>query len=458
MAPPLRLQPLVSQAVSAERPSLAEWLERAPAYEAYTYGYPHKTSYRHFDTPHRLEDLWRDEDRSSLFLYLHVPFCEMRCGFCNLFTRAHTEGDLTARYVAAVERQARAVHAAIGEATVSRIAFGGGTPTFLTPDQLAYLFDLVESLFGARTQDLPTSLEVSPETATQEHLQNAVARGVDRISVGIQSFFDQELKALGRPLRGRAGEDALDRMRAANPPILNLDLIYGIDGQTTRSWLDSIEQALRWSPEELFLYPLYVRPLTGLGRRARSWEDQRLECYREGRALLLDRGYVQSSTRLFRRADAPVPAGPEYTCQEDGMIGLGCGARSYTTSVHYSDDWAVSAPEVKSILNGWVDRTAEDFSQAAYGVELDDYEQRTRYVLKSVLQVGGLSKAAYRARFGGEAASDWPELAALVTHGLLTEDEAGWTPTPFGLERGDQFGPWLYSAPVRTAMRGFQIR
>jgi len=453
---PLGLQPLVSLDVS-ERPPLDEWLARAPVYEAYTYGYPHKTSYRHFTPPRALDRIWRDEDKSSLFLYLHVPFCEMRCGFCNLFTRAHGE-DLTERYVAALERQARAVRAALGDVTVSRIAVGGGTPTFLDPDQLGRIFQLAASLFGASSVELPTSLECSPETISQEHLRAAMDRGVNRLSVGIQSFFDEELRALGRPLRGRAGIEALDRMRAADPEILNLDLIYGIDGQTVASWVRSLETALRWAPEELYLYPLYVRPLTGLGRRGRTWDDQRLACYREARALLLDRGYVQSSTRLFRRADAPVSAGPEYTCQEDGMVGLGCGARSYTRSLHYSDDWAVSASEVKSILAGWVQRDEVAFGQARYGVELDGFEQRTRYVLKSVLQVGGLDREAYRARFGADAASDWPELAELVRHELLEVHEAGWRPTPFGLERGDQFGPWLYSSAVRAAMRAFEIR
>jgi len=454
----VRPQPMVSESVRADRPPLGQWLQTAPIYEAYTYGYPHKTSYRHFEAPRDLASLWAHEDKSSLFLYLHVPFCEMRCGFCNLFTRAHSEGDLTSRYVDAVERQARAVHAAVGESTVSRIAFGGGTPTFLEPDQLARLFDLMKELFGADTAVLPTSLETSPETISKAHLQAAVGRGVDRISVGIQSFFDDELKALGRPLRGRAGVDALDRIRDSGAPILNLDLIYGIDGQTVQRWVESIQTALRWSPEELYLYPLYVRPLTGLGRRARQWQDQRVQCYRAARNLLLDRGYAQHSTRLFRRVDAPVAQGPVYTCQEDGMVGLGCGARSYTGRVHYSDDWAVSASEVKSILAGWVERTAEDFSAAPYGVQLDLREQRTRYVLKSVLQIEGLDRDAYRARFGTEAHEDWPELDELVSHNVLTDDGQRWRPTAFGLERGDQFGPWLYSSEVRAAMRAFEIR
>ena len=89
---------------------------------------------------------------------------------------------------------------------------------------------------------------------------------------------------------------------------------------------------------------------------------------------------------------------------------------------------------------------------------LDAHEQRTRYVLKSVLQRGGLDREAYRARFGTAAAEDWPELAELVRHDLLVEDAAGWRPTAGGLERGDQIGPWLYSAEVRQRMGSYAWR
>lgn len=439
------------------RPPLETWLNDRPIYDAYTYSYPHKTSYRAFDPPRALDELWANEDRSSLFLYLHVPFCEMRCGFCNLFTRVRDEGDLSERFVRAVERQARVVRSALGsDARFSRLAFGGGTPTFLAPAQLSRLFDVAHEIFGATA--LPTSLETSPETIDDEHLALAKSRGVDRISIGIQSFFDAELAALGRPLRGRAGVDALDRIRTADIPTLNVDLIYGIEGQSAASFVASIDKALIWSPEELYLYPLYVRPLTGLGRRAKAWDDLRLECYREGRRRLLDRGYDQISTRLFRRADAPQPVGPEYSCQDDGMVGLGCGARSYTTAVHYSDDWAVSATEVRAILAEWVTRDERALATATYGATLDAEEQQTRYFLKSVLNRSGLDRAAYTQRFGVDVEAAWPELAMLVEQGLLVETTTGWFPTALGLERGDQIGPWLYSSAVRAAMRGFRIR
>src|SRR5262249_25931394 len=158
-------------------------------------------------------------------------------------------------------------------------------------------------------------------------------------------------------------------------PTLNIDLIYGIAGQTYASWLASLDAALAWQPEELYLYPLYVRPLTGLakaGSRDPSWDEQRLPPYRARRDPLLGHGYRQVAMRMFRRAGAPLDhRGDDYSCQSDGMVGLGCGARSYTSKLHYSFDYAVSTSEVRGIIDDFVARDAADFGFAEVGFEMD---------------------------------------------------------------------------------------
>ncbi len=154
----------------------------------------------------------------------------------------------------------------------------------------------------------------------------------------------------------------------------------------------------------MYLYPLYVRPLTGLGRHTdpraadREWDEQRLRRYREGRDHLLSHGYEQVSMRMFRRSDAP-PQGPDdYACQTDGMIGLGCGARSYTSRLHYSFDYAVSMREIRGIIDDYT--ATEDFSRALHGRWVDEDEARRRHLLQSLLQAEGLPVAEYRLRFG----------------------------------------------------------
>ncbi|HEY7428723.1 MAG TPA: STM4012 family radical SAM protein [Gemmataceae bacterium] len=425
-------------------------------YQGYSYAYPHKTAYRPFPRPLPLRELWAGERRDALFLYVHVPFCEMRCGFCNLFTQARPGTALMDDYLIALGRQVEQVRAALGDAAFARLAVGGGTPTALDVKGLAGLLDLAARLLGSSAGRIPASVETSPETAEFAKLVLLRQHGVTRISLGVQSFLEAETAAVGRPQKSAAVLSALDCIRAQGFPVLNIDLIYGLPGQTVASWLDSVQAALRFRPEELYLYPLYVRPLTGLGRSGRSWDDHRLACYREARDLLRTEGYRQVSMRLFRAGHCPVEDGPVYCCQDDGMVGLGCGARSYTRSVHYSGPYAIRAQGVREIIADYIAQPTEAFAVADHGFRLDTDEQRRRYVLQSLLLVDGLSLPTYRGRFGTDARTDLPQLTELEPRGLARAAEDRLALTDAGLERSDAIGPWLYSPAVRALMEGYK--
>lgn len=451
---------------AAEAPAL---VQNDGPYQSYVYAYPHKTAYTKLPERPPLRELWHDEAQQSLALYAHIPFCEVRCGFCNLFTRIGAPEGMTTAYLDALERQAVTVREALApDARYTTAAFGGGTPTFLTAAELDRLCDIAELRMGASLADIPLSVEASPATATADRLAVLADRGTTRLSLGVQSFVDAEARAAVRPQRRSDVEAALGRIREAGIPVLNIDLIYGIDGQTSASWQQSLGAALAWQPEELYLYPLYVRPLTGLGRQEtgteadrRQWDRQRLRLYREGRDRLLDEGYRQLSMRLFRRADAPADAvgDGEYACQTDGMTGLGCGARSYTSRLHYSFEYAVGMREIRGILDDYL--TTEDFARAEHGRWIDEAEARRRYLLQSLLQREGLDTGAYRARFGaGPARHFAAELRKFAEAGWL--DEAAGPGrlrlSPEGLAHSDAVGPALFSPAVRSAMASYALK
>jgi oxygen-independent coproporphyrinogen-3 oxidase len=438
---------------------LADRLGGTP-YESYLYAYPHKTAYRALAPRVPIARAWREERRDALFLYVHVPFCEMRCGFCNLFTTARPKDDLVEAYLGALERQCRVVAGALGEASFARFALGGGTPTLLPAPALARLLDLAERVMGADLARVPCSVETSPETATPERLRVLRERGIDRVSLGVQSFVASETAAVHRPQRADDVQRALELLVGLGFPTLNIDLMYGLPGQTLDSWQRSLEAALAWRPAELYLYPLYVRPLTTLGRRARdpAAEDPRLPLYRLARERLADAGYTQDSMRMFRAPGAPSQDGPVYCVQEDGMVGLGCGARSYTSRLHYASEYAVGARGVREILDGWIARDDDAFTHADWGFELDGEEQRRRFVAMSLLVADGLDLEAYRRRFGAEAVDDLPGLLQLEPAGLATVRDRRVRLTAAGLERSDTLGPWLHSERVRALMDSSELR
>jgi oxygen-independent coproporphyrinogen III oxidase len=448
--------------------TLAMPLPEQSPYQGYLYAYPHKTAYRPLSPAVPLAEAWRDEPKDALFLYLHVPYCEMRCGFCNLFTTTRSDPERHRRYLDALERQAGAAREALGEAsregaapkaTFAVAAIGGGTPTILEVDDLSRLLDLAEGV-GARLGDIPLGFETSPATATPERLALLKARGATRASIGVQSFVEAEAHGAGRPQRADEVDRALRNLRDTGFEVLNLDLMYGLPGQTPETFRHSLDRALEYGPDELFLYPLYVRPLTGLGRRsggAPSWDDQRRALYRVGRDHLRERGFVQQSMRLFRRGGRGAEGA--YRCQEDGMVGLGAGARSYTRSLHWSTEWGVGRQRVQSILDGYIERDAASHRLVDHGIALSPTEQRRRHVLQSLLHVQGLDAGFYRARFGADPLTDWPQLERLVAWGLARElGRGGLALTDAGFELSDAIGPWLVSDEVRAAMRSFDLQ
>jgi oxygen-independent coproporphyrinogen-3 oxidase len=424
----------------------------------YVYSYPHKTAHRPIRPAIPLTDVWAAESQSALFLYFHIPFCQSRCGFCNLFSLARPDSDLPGLYLEQVRRQAERVRRAIGDPVFSRLAIGGGTPTFLAPDQLERLFTIAKDVLGVRPREIPISVEASPGSLRRDKLEVLREHSVDRLSLGIQIFDEQDAYSLGRPQNKADVYRALELVRRAAIPVLNVDLIYGVPGQSVGRWLATVTDALRYRPEEFYLYPLYVRPLTGLGRRDGRWEDTRLVCYREARALLLEAGYRQLSLRMFRAESAPAEEGPVYRCQEDGMVGLGCGARSYTRKLHYSTPYAVPRRAVREVLESFLRRSPDDFAAASHGIPMDCEDQRRRYVILSLLQTEGMSRADYERRFETEALADLPQLRELQKLGLMTVSEDHLRLTAAGVERSDAIGPWLFSEKVRRLMESYQWR
>jgi oxygen-independent coproporphyrinogen-3 oxidase len=443
--------------------STLDTLLKGPPFLGYAYNYPHKTAYRPITKPVSLADIWGQEpDTSDTALYLHIPFCEMRCGFCNLFTTPNPNENSEDSYMKALEQQADAVGEAVGAGrrSISRAAFGGGTPTYLSLENLERAL-----LIASRFVDLsrvPFSVETSPRTAEAEKLQLLRKFGADRISMGVQSFVESEVRAVGRAQQNPLVYSALQRMRDIGFPLLNLDLMYGLPGQTAETWEWSITEALRWEPEELYLYPLYVRPLTGMEGKAplnaEEWDSQRLDFYRQARTHLLSSGYEQVSLRFFRKKSAEI-AHPSSDAVGGNLIGLGCGARSYTSALHYSSEWAVGRAGVRSIISDYAQRTKEDFSVADYGVWLTPEEQRRRYLIYSLLQQAeGISFSAYQARFGTPLLTDFPPLVELQERGLAVNAPSGFHLTERGWEFADVLGPWLTSAKMQAQMEAFSIR
>lgn len=428
-------------------------------YRSYLYSYPHKTAYRELDPPLPLGPMWERENTDTYFLYMHIPFCAARCGFCNLFTLPDRRDDTHERYVDALERQAKQWAPITSRRPYSRFAIGGGTPTLLNEVQLNRLFDIAEHVMGLDPAQASISVETSPDTVTEAKLAIMKERSVDRISMGIQSFIEAEASAIYRPQKPQEVEQALEKLTRYDFPLLNLDLIYGLPGQTVESWIYSLERVLAYEPGEVFIYPLYTRENTIVKPDdiRRQGPDIRMELYIAARETLKSKGYVQYSMRRFAKEQSSSKVLLPYSCQEEGMVGLGCGARSYTSEVHYASKYGVSYKATQSIIADYV--ATERYDVADYGIVLSREEQRRRFILKALLHREGLTLSDYQQRFGTDVMADYPWLSELFTEDMgrveLEEGERVLRLTEEGLGYSDAIGDWLISAEIREQMEEF---
>lgn len=193
-------------------------------------------------------------------IYIHIPFCATRCHYCNFATGGY-ESALAERYVAAVaaeiERAASSAAATLHAPThsVDTIYFGGGTPTTLSVEQLAYLIELCRALFDLQPQAEITT-EANPGSVAPTYLAELRHAGVNRLSFGVQSFNDDELQMIGRTHSAADARRALEMARAAGFTNLSLDLIAGLPEQPMTTWQRNLDEAFALAPDHLSVYLL----------------------------------------------------------------------------------------------------------------------------------------------------------------------------------------------------------
>ena len=229
-------------------------------------------------------------------LYLHIPFCAARCAYCDFNTYAGLE-TLYEPYVSALSEEIRRAGEAAGRPPVRTIFIGGGTPTVLP---VALLARALEACFAAFVV-APTAeitCEANPGTTDQAHFAALRAQGVNRLSLGVQSFDDGELRGLGRIHTAREAETAFCQARTAGIENINLDLIYGLPAQDPAVWRRTLARAVALSPEHLSLYSLTVERGTPLARQVRRGrtpapdDDLAADLYQAACDLLAQHGYV----------------------------------------------------------------------------------------------------------------------------------------------------------------------
>ena len=275
---------------------------------------------------------------NTLGLYLHIPFCRSKCDYCDFYSLAGQD-DRMDDYQKALLRHITETAPRTKKQVVNSVYIGGGTPTWYGEKRLLELISALKKRFSL-SKDVEFTLEANPDSVDEKMLRRLRRAGVNRLSMGMQSACDRELAAVHRPHTFKQVEQAVKAARAAKIKNLNLDLIYGLPGQTEESWRASVEAALALEPEHLSCYGLTVEEGTPLARRVAEGEvlpsdDEQAERYLWTVARLAQAGLEQYEVSNFSRTGYQSRHNLKYWMGRP-YVGLGAAAHSDFGGCRYS--------------------------------------------------------------------------------------------------------------------------
>ena len=348
----------------------------------------------------------------GISLYVHVPFCQTKCPYCDFNTYEGIEVLMTP-YLDALATEIRLWGETLGHPEVNTVFFGGGTPSYIPPEQVARLLEAISRAF-VLSSTAEVTLEANPGDLTPHAVECWRAAGVNRLSIGVQSLEDPLLSLLGRRHTARQARDAYKLAIASGLKHVNLDLMYGLPAQTLDQWRATLEGVLELSPPHLSLYALTLEEGTPLARWVEEGKvsepdpDLAADMYGLARDLLGQAGYEHYEISNWAR--------PGHSCRHNmaywlngSYLGVGPGAHS---CLHGHRFWDVASPR------GYMERVREWDASGAVPLEkldgdtleaigavggfeaIDTGLEMAETMFLGLRLLDGLSVDAFRSRFG----------------------------------------------------------
>lgn len=353
-------------------------------------------------------------------IYIHIPYCRVLCPYCD-FVKKRTSGDVPDTFV---ESLCAEIEAYTGPTAAASVFMGGGTPSLLSPAGMEKIFETLHSVFNFVTPEV--TIEVNPDDVTATSLAVWQGVGVNRLSLGVQSFDDAVLKFLGRNHDAEGAHDAC-RLIAERYDNWSLDLIFG--AKPAETWEASVGTALEYAPQHISAYGLTYEENTPFWkqRHAALDDDVALEQYRRTHELLGE--YVHYEVSNFARSGFESTHNKIYWRNEE-YVGFGPGAVTYLGDTRVSNARSIS----QYLSGGGVERKEEPVVEV--DIQLETLIQHFRCA-------EGISEGYYTKRFGSRLREDFgAALDVLVRRELLVHDlEAGrYYPTLKGYELNNEIG------------------
>lgn len=391
---------------------------------------------------------------TKVALYLHIPFCDATCSFCpfNRYTKRQEQVD---EYLAAVRQEIdRYAGTPFGRSiTVSSINLGGGTPSCLSSEELTGILQYLKQAFQV-TEDAMIFIEGNPRNFTADKLETLALQGLNRISVGVQTFQEELAEVLGLYHSVEDSFDLVQNARNSGIENVGIDLMYNLPGQTLDQWRADILTSIEQEIDHICVLSFCVVPHTQIASQIASGKlpgigdvYREIELYTIAKEMLLEAGYEQYSVIDFAKPGKTDRHATLYFSEQSHMIGIGAAAFGFINGYMYINS---------GNLNEYISRVQEGLLPVNCGEKADERELAHGAMAKG-LRMLSVNRADFVRMFGQEPEALFPEtIGRLVKEGLLIQDAEGIRLTEDGIIWGNNVSKQFFSA--KYADYGLQHR
>jgi oxygen-independent coproporphyrinogen-3 oxidase len=351
-----------------------------------------------------------------LGIYIHIPFCESKCSYCNFASGVFPDFTIQPYLKAlreeihgagAICRELAIDHGVFESHVVDTIYFGGGTPSLLSADRIAATVQILKEVF-VLAENVEITLEVNPGTVDLEKVQAHVAIGVNRVSIGMQTFQDHLLRRIGRSHSVADSIETYQLYRESGIANISLDLILGLPAQSQKEWSDNLEQVQRLNPEHISMYILEIHENTHFGK---VYGPQRTSANQESHAAILpelpddemvEAFYFQAVESFakghWRQYEISNFARPGFESRHNlkywtdkPFWGFGCGAYSYLDGKRWGNERSVGP---------YIELIGQNQHAIVFRNELDDAERQEEAFFLGLRLLSGIGLDSFQEKFG----------------------------------------------------------
>jgi oxygen-independent coproporphyrinogen III oxidase len=357
-------------------------------------------------------------------LYVHIPFCQRKCPYCAFVSQEGSPAEID-RYVNLLMAEMRLAHQDFSPLhPLDSIFLGGGTPSLLQPNQVERILGLAGELFGL-SDNAEITLETNPGTVDQQKLEGFQLAGVNRLSIGVQSFDDRMLAALGRIHTAQQADDAVKAARMAGFDNIGIDLIHTLPGQTMEMWRDDLRHAVELAPEHLSVYGLTIEEDTPFAEQFPDEDsipdnDLSADMFETADGLLTSAGYEHYEIANYARPGFRARHNSGYWMRDE-YLGLGPGAHSFLRSGEYGIRFGNT-----SGLDEYAAAIAKGELPRRDRVKLSREDSMEEFMFLGLRMADGVTSSDFEREFGVTLWEQYGNvLDELAGQGLLTADEQG---------------------------------